>query len=235
MKRYLRTFFIILAIYLPMAAFYVGIHELYINTAYASDTRVIHEIPTETPPATPYNPVKKPVIVLTFTHNAADPTPTPTAAPSPTPEATIEYVYIWPTVTPSATIDPIASLNKPYLLDRNQVQTFMLWDMTDQHPYTSDYMCGSFAHTVIDNAWAFGIVGRYTVVWSPEWSLSHAIICFPTVNDGNVFVDATAGDWWAYPDNDNKTFYTVSMIDPTRHGFGITSMTGYVIYQEYGK
>lgn len=207
---------IFLAIFAPI---YI-IRMDYKVSSHIKPTLEIVSVEPVTPETTP-----EPLIHIHF--NISD-EPEPTIEPTLIP--TIE-----PTVKPTTIIPPIDPLHTPYLLDRDEVQTFMLNDQTDRIPYTSDFMCGSFAHTVINNAWELGIVGRYTVVRSTEWTLSHAIICFPTLNDGNVFVDATAGDYWAYPNSDNHTFYTISMIDPTHHGFGMTVMDGYVIYQEYGK
>ncbi len=175
-------------------------------------------------------PITEKHTVISVHFNIVEETPTPTLIPTamPTIEATPTII---PTIEP--TVDPISNLHTPYLLDRNEAQTFMEYDQTDKIPYSEGFKCGSYAHTVIDNAWSFGIVARYTIVLGDELgSNGHAIVCFPTL-EGNVYVDATAGDWWAYPTD--TTFHTVSMLDPNYYGFAPMNIDGFATYQEYGK
>jgi hypothetical protein len=150
------------------------------------------------------------------------PTPTPTIEPTPVP--IVEPIPI-PTV--SYTID---TLTKPQLLNREQVKWFMLYDQTDKHPYTPDFMCGAFATTVVTNASVIGIDARYVILFWQNKIIPHAIVMFPTLEDGEVFVDATCGDWWVEMNYGEGNYKSYSMTNPDVHWFYGDTLTSFEIY-----
>jgi hypothetical protein len=152
--------------------------------------------------------------------------PEPTAEPTPEPtiEPTIEPIYYpTPTIT-------LATLNRPQLLNREQVKWFMLYDKTDQNTYTPDFKCGQFSRGVMSNAGANGIEVKFVILQLASNPISHAIVMFPTIEDGEVFVDATCGDWWVEMNYGEGNYKSYSMTNPDVHWFYGDTLLGYGIY-----
>lgn len=142
--------------------------------------------------------------------------------------STMDTSYIEPVIvdfTP-VTIEP--------LLNKGQVEQFMLSDATDQHPYTEDYKCGSFAEDVIANASAMGIEANYIIVkWEGSY-IVHAIVMFPTIEDGDVYVDATSGDWWVDFSFGDNAYNSYLMTEPNHCGFCNETLDIYGIKTDEG-
>jgi len=157
---------------------------------------------------------------------AYEDTPTPTPSPSPSPSPT-PIPTLAPTPTP---LPPSSSLRTPILLNREEVRIFMLNDQTDKNPYTDTYVCNNFARDVADNATALGIdVNGIAVSWD-GWEGYHAILCFPTIEDGDVYVDCTLGDWWVELEYGEGNYKGYSMTDPDKHWFYGMTLKYYTIY-----
>jgi hypothetical protein len=77
------------------------------------------------------------------------------------------------------------------------VEQFMEWDKTSAITYSMNYSCGHYARQVHNNAENSSIqCGLVAIQMGVDgW---HSILSFPTVEDGEVFVDPTNCDKWAY-------------------------------------
>jgi hypothetical protein len=157
-----------------------------------------------------------------WTAYEAIPTPSPTPSPSPT---------LIPTLAPTPIpLPPSSSLRTPILLNREEVRIFMLNDQTDKNAYTDTYVCNNFARDVADNATALGIdVSGIAVSWD-GWEGYHAILCFPTIEDGDVYVDCTLGDWWVELEYGEGNYKSYSMTDPNKYWFYGETLLYYTIY-----
>ena len=116
---------------------------------------------------------------------------------------------------------PIVILPTPIipLQNKSQVKQFMLEDTTDKNPYTDTYKCGNFADDVVANATANGIEADVIIVlWEGSYT-PHAIVLFPTIDDGDVYVDATSGDWWVNFSLGEGEYNSYSMTSETQFGF----------------
>lgn len=115
------------------------------------------------------------------------------------------------------------------LLHRGQVAEFMLADNTSDNAYTTGmtrYTCGYFARDVVLNARAQGIEAyRVIITWEDSWS--HAIVVFPTIFSGDVYVDATQGDWWV--EMRDGRYYSWSMTDENFHSWYDMPIDNYFI------
>jgi hypothetical protein len=146
----------------------------------------------------------------------------------PTSEPTVEPTVI-PTIEPTITMT-FNDLTTPQLKNREQVKWFMLWDKTDLNTYTPDFKCGQFARYVIASANAHGIEAKFVILQLDCNPIPHAIVMFPTVEDGEVFVDATCGDWWVEMNYGEGNYKSYSMTNPDVHWFYGDTLLGYGIY-----
>jgi hypothetical protein len=119
------------------------------------------------------------------------------------------------------------------LQNRSQVEQFLLSDNTSDHPYTDDYKCWNFARDVIANASKSGIETHYiTVMWDTS-TLTHAIVMFPTIDNGDVYVDSTMGDWWVNFNTGVGNYSEYSMLNPQQYGFVNMTLVMYT-YEDNG-
>lgn len=146
-------------------------------------------------------PVKKIIIIGS---NTIGPTPAPAPTPTPTPTP----VCPRPEYEGNAWACSTTNILKPdgsYIIqcrygvalplqNRAEVEQFMRWDSTDTHP---NYNCANFVNDICDIASRHEIQAYPVVLWFKDNTV-HAIILFPT-EEGDVFIDATQSDWWAYP------------------------------------
>ena len=95
------------------------------------------------------------------------------------------------------------------LQNRAEVQAFMMWENSKGDNWT----CGHYARAVHNNAEVNGIKCYFTSVKFQEFT--HAIVMFPTVDDGDVYVDPQGADKWAYiPDDWNS--YSIEFMSHVR-------------------
>ena len=99
--------------------------------------------------------------------------------------------------------------------DRDRIKAFMLADNTSENTYTLTYKCGSFARDVVLNAREQGF-DTYRVIITWEGCESHAIVLFKT-DSGDIYVDATQGDWWV--EMRDGRYYSWSMTDEDFHSW----------------
>ena len=157
------------------------------------------ETPTIEPTATPtIEPT--PTVIPTPTQT---PTPAPTSSPTPTPFPKPEFCSdcetfweyeIWGRTTTGEFIRLIECYDSKMLQNRSQVQESMAWDTT----YGASYSCGHYAREVQRNAQMNRIQCKFVGLWWERGS-QHSILVFPTVEDGDVYVDPLYKDKWAYP------------------------------------
>lgn len=113
---------------------------------------------------------------------------------------------------------PIPTAPIAPLQNKSQVEAFMLEDTTNQNPYTDTYKCGNFANDVVVNATAKGIEAKVIVVlWVGNYT-PHAIVLFPTA-EGDIYVDATSGDWWVNFGLREGEYNSYSMTCSSCYGF----------------
>jgi hypothetical protein len=175
----------------------------------------VRPIPTPTPTPTP-TPVPTPV-----------PTPTPTPTPIPNNPDGSPY-FCAPCESPMILSNVrwwqmLQCQHAQPLQTKEQVKEFMLWDKTDQNPYTSSFTCWNFAVGVIANAESFGIDAQ------------HAIIVFPTYQDGMVYVDPTTGDCFVNFSKGMGEYMTYGMTDSNIHGFYNMTLSSYHMYSHNGE
>lgn len=131
------------------------------------------------------------------------------------------------------TTQPTPIINEPTVItplkDKMQVEQFMLSDTTDQHPYTADYRCGSFTADVIANASELGIEAHYIILKWDDSPTLHSIIRFPTIENGDVFVDATSGDWLVDYSFNSSSFNSFLMTNTSHYGFYNATVSMYGI------
>jgi len=120
------------------------------------------------------------------------------------------------------------------LQNKSQVKQFMLSDATDQHPYTDSYQCGSFARAVVHNASIRGLEAYVISLLLDGSSVLHAIVQFPTVDDGDIYVDATSGDWWVDFDMVPSRYCSYSMLNESQYGFYGKSIVFYSVHNSDG-
>jgi hypothetical protein len=82
---------------------------------------------------------------------------------------------------------------------------------------------------VIANAEANGIEAKMVILQLASNPISHAIVMFPT-SEGEIYVDATCGDWWVELIYGEGNYKSYSMTDPNIHWFYGETLTGYGIY-----
>ena len=132
------------------------------------------------------------------------PTPRPTATPTPTPFPKPDFCFdcsnTWETRILGRTstgefVVIVDCYDSQPLQNRAEVQAFMAWDNSKGDNWT----CGHYARAVHNNAEANGIKCYFTSVKFQEFT--HAIVMFPTVDDGDVYVDPQGADKWAYLDD----------------------------------
>lgn len=111
----------------------------------------------------------------------------------------------------------------------SQVKEFMAWDRTDKKKYTDDFMCGSFARNVIRNAEQNNINAGQVVLKLSGYDSVHIIVVFPTVYDGDVFVDATQGDWWVDSLVVGNEYHSCSMYNSEKHTFENSIIEAYQV------
>jgi hypothetical protein len=135
------------------------------------------------------------------------PTPSPTATPTPKPiptpfpqpafcsdcETFWEY-EIWGRTTTGEFINLIECYDSKMLQNISQVQEFMAWDTT----YGAGYSCGHYAREIQRTAQMNRIQCKFVGIWW-ERGGQHSILVFPTVDDGDVYIDPSYKDKWAYP------------------------------------
>ena len=139
----------------------------------------------------------------------------------------------WTKITISTPTTPTPTALMP-LQNKRQVEQFMLADTTDQHPYTSTYQCGNYSADVVANASKLGIEAQVVIVVWKDHPITHAIVLFPTVDDGDVYVDATAGDYWVDFKGGEGNYNSYSMQSPVVYGFHNLTIYLYGITDEYG-
>lgn len=154
-------------------------------------------IPTPTPTPSPTQTLE-PILTPTAT-----PTPPPTPTPTPKPSFCIDcegYTVreIHGRLTTSEWVTVIDCPDAVMLQNRSQVEQFMAWDTTDKVKKYS-WTCGHYAQEVQHNAAKNGIKCHFVGI---ELYLTwHALVVFPTIDDGNVYVETQRTDAWAYPVN----------------------------------
>ena len=126
----------------------------------------------------------------------------------------VEILSIEEAALPTPTPVPSITL----LQNKSQVESFMLADTTSQNPYTDTYKCGNFANDVVVNATAKGIQAKVIIVLWVGSYVPHAIVLFPTA-EGDIYVDATSGDWWVDFGLGDYEYNSYSMTDSTQFGF----------------
>jgi hypothetical protein len=199
--------FLIIAILIGIACPAVGIY------AYEHQSEIVN---------VPYNPTYVPILTVNF----VVPTPSPTLESTIVPMPIIIPTPV-PTATPFTTPLPsYSTLHTPYLLNREEVKIFMLHDQTDKIPYTAEFLCIQFADTVVNNARSIGITASSVIVTWANVRNNHAIVVFPTVEDGEVYVDATCGDWWVDMEYGQGNYDSYSMTDDNWHWYYDMTLAG---------
>jgi len=171
-----------------------------------SDAYVSIPIETPEPTKTPtIEPTPTPTIEPTPTETPTpSPTPTQTATPSPTPYPKPDFCFdctnTWENRINGKTstgefVVLIECQDSVPLQNRAEVQDFMRWE--DSHG--KNWTCGHYARAVHNAAETNGIKCYFTSVRFSEFT--HAIVMFPTVDDGDVYVDPQGADKWAYLDD----------------------------------
>lgn len=172
--------------------------------------------PTPTPTATP------------------TPTPTPTPAPTPTPTATpflkpgfcFDCTNTWENrlnhrTSTGELVVLIECQDSVMLQNRAEVQAFMAWE--DSHG--DNWTCGHYARAVHNAAETNGVKCFLVSIQFREFT--HAIVMFPTKDDGNVYVDPQSADKWAYiPDGWDS--YSIEFMSHVK------TFTPGIITQPYG-
>ena len=154
--------------------------------------------PTPTIEPTP-TPTIEPTAIPTI-----EPTPTPTPTAYPKPDFCFECTNTWENRLNNRTstgelVVLIECQDSVQLQNRAEVQDFMQWE--DSHG--ENWTCGHYARAVHNNAETNGIKCYLVGIQFREFS--HAIVMFPTVDDGDVYVDPQGADKWAYiPDDWNS-------------------------------
>ena len=167
-------------------------------------------VPTDAPTPSP-DPTQEPVPIPSPT---IVPTPDPTATPYPKPGFCFSCANTWETRINGRTstgelVVIVDCYDSVPLQNRAEVQDFMQWENSDGDNWT----CGHYARAVHNNAEANGIKCYFTSVKFQEFT--HAIVIFPTVEDGDVYVDPQGADKWAYiPDDWNS--YSIEYMSHVR-------------------
>ena len=152
--------------------------------------------PTEAPMPSP-EPTQEPTPTPS---PSPSPTPSPTATPFPKPDFCQECTNTWENRINGKTstgefVVLVECLDSMPLQNREEVQAFMMWE--DSHG--KGWTCGHYARAVHNAAETNGILCYFTSVRFQEFT--HAIVMFPTVDDGDVYVDPQGADKWAYLDD----------------------------------
>ena len=181
--------------------------------------------PVIEPTATP-TPSPEPTIEPTVTPSPTlMPTPVPTPTPFPQPDFCFDCTNTWETRINGRTstgefVVIVDCYDSVPLQNRAEVQAFMMWENSKGDNWT----CGHYARAVHNNAEANGIKCYFTSVKFTEFT--HAIVMFPTIDDGDVYVDPQGADKWAYiPDSWNS--YSIEFMSH------VNTFTPGVIVQPY--
>jgi hypothetical protein len=191
---------IVMGLLLPPSVIYTHQQGRTIIT-HVSDQDVWEPIPvtitfTEVPLATPEpTPTPVPTSVPTIIYAQA-PTPTPIACPRPEYQGEAWYTTSTNIQKPDgSTIIQYKYGTAMPLQNRAEVEQFMRWDTSDQ---IQGYNCADYTDAVCINASKHEIIAYPVVLYFTDGKV-HSIVLFPTVADGDVFIEVTQGDWWAYP------------------------------------
>lgn len=180
------------------------------------------------------------------------PTPTPTSTQSPVPTPTLTII---PTPTPNADGSPYfcspceggmflinvrwwnmwQCYNTHPLKNKEQVKEFMIWDNGEQIPYSATHTCWNFAVGLIANAESNSIEAHLLIITWFGGDFQHAIVAFPTYEDGMVYVDPTSGDCFVNFTKEVGEYETYGVIDSNVHGFYNMTLASYYMYSQNGQ
>ena len=193
---------IVLGVLLPSSVVYISANQEVAHFKPLKEHIYIRPepLPTSMPTVEP-EPIPLPVI------STPEPTteniPLPTALPTPTPFCgycegglTITYMRWWEgTYYTCQTAKP--------LQNKEQVYQFILADKTDE-VRQEGWNCAYYAAGVVNNASQFGIKAMIVHV-TFEGCSSHAAVLFPTVEDGDVYMDSQTSDWYCFVGDNSWT------------------------------